>query len=111
MLDGVQFLHILAAEAKLLVTVLIYLTNEVKAKFECLLNDVFALDSYSDITRSWNEKRSWVVQEALEYHLVPVGIKWAEEWLQEEVEDALAIIHCGNKLKEVGCHYLLYCSS
>ena len=56
MLDGVQFLHILAAEAKLLVTVLIYLTNEVKAKFECLLNDVFALDSYSDITRSWNEK-------------------------------------------------------
>ena len=110
MLDSAQFLHILAAEAELLVTVSIYLTNEVKAKFERQLNDAFASDSYSDIARSWNEERSRVVQEALEYHLVPVGTKWVREWLREEVEDALAI-HCGNKLKEVGHYYLLYCSS
>ena len=56
MLDGAQFLHILAAEAKLLVTVSIYLTNEIKAKFKHLLNDTFASDSYSDITRSWNKE-------------------------------------------------------
>ena len=89
MLDGAQFLHILAAEAKLLVTVLIYLTNEVKAKFEHLFNDMFASDSYSDIARLWNEEQSQVIQEALEYNLVPVGTKWAREWLQEEVEDIL----------------------
>ncbi|KAF9246316.1 SH2 domain-containing protein [Melanogaster broomeanus] len=99
MLDSAQFLHILAAEAELLVNVSIYLTNEAKAKFERQLNDAFASDSYSDIAKSWNEERSRVVQEALEYHLIPVGIKWAREWLREEVEDALAI-HCGNKLKE-----------
>lgn len=103
MLDSAQFLHILAAEAELLVTVSIYLTNEAKAKFERQLNDAFASDSYSDIARSWNEERSRVVQEALEYHLVPIGTKWAREWLREEVEDALAI-HCSNKLKEVR-HY------
>jgi hypothetical protein len=107
MLDSAQFLHILAAEAELLVTVSIYLTNEAKAKFERQLNDAFASDSYSDIARSWNEERSRVVQEALEYHLIPIGTKWAREWLREEVEDALAI-HCGNKLKEVGHHNLLY---
>ncbi|KAF8447735.1 SH2 domain-containing protein [Boletus edulis BED1] len=99
MLDSAQFLHILAAEAELLVTVSIYLTNEAKAKFERQLNDAFASDSYSDVARSWNEERSRVVQEALEYHLIPIGLKWAREWLREEVEDALAI-HCGNKLKE-----------
>lgn len=110
MLDSAQFLHILAAEAELLVTVSIYLTNEAKAKFERQLNDAFTSDSYSDIARSWNEERSRVVQEALEYHLIPIGTKWAREWLREEVEDALAI-HCGNKLKEVGDHPLTYFST
>ncbi|KAF8844471.1 transcription elongation factor SPT6 [Paxillus ammoniavirescens] len=99
MLDSAQFLHILAAEAELLVNVSIHLTNEAKAKFERQLNDAFASDSYSDIAKSWNEERSRVVQEALEHHLIPVGIKWTREWLREEVEDALAI-HCGNKLRQ-----------
>ncbi|KIJ69294.1 hypothetical protein HYDPIDRAFT_172723 [Hydnomerulius pinastri MD-312] len=99
MLDSAQFLHILAAEAELLVNVSLFLTNEAKAKFERQLNDAFASDSYSDIAKSWNEERSRVVQEVLDHHLIPVGIKWTREWLREEVEDALAI-HCGNKLRE-----------
>ncbi|KAH7889357.1 SH2 domain-containing protein [Phlebopus sp. FC_14] len=99
MLDSAQFLHILLAEAELLVTVSIFLTSEAKARFERRLNDAFASDSYSDIAKAWNEERSRVVQETLDQHLIPVGRKWAREWLREEVEDALAI-HCGNKLKE-----------
>ena len=63
------------------------------------MNDAFVSDSYSDIAKAWNEERSRV-QEALDQHLIPVGTKWCREWLQEEVEDALAI-RCSNKLKEV----------
>ncbi|KAL4067952.1 SH2 domain-containing protein, partial [Scleroderma citrinum] len=99
MLDSAQFLHILAAESELLVNVSIYLTNEGKGRFERQLNDAFASDSYSDIAKAWNEERSRVIQEALDQHLIPVGMKWCREWLREEVEDALAI-HCGNKLRE-----------
>lgn len=99
MLDSAQFLHIIAAESEHLVNVSIYLTNEAKGRFERLLNDAFASDSYSDIAKAWNEERSRVVQEALDQHLVPVGMKWCREWLREEVEDALAV-HCGNKLRE-----------
>jgi len=105
MMDTPQFLHILAAEAELLVTVSTFLTNEAKSKFERRLNDAFASDSYSDTARAWNEERSRVVQEALEQHLIPVGIKWAREWLREEVEDTLAA-HCGNVLREVLFHCL-----
>jgi transcription elongation factor SPT6 len=100
MMDTPQFLHILAAEAELLVTVSTFLTNDAKSKFERRLNDAFASDSYSDTARAWNEERSRVVQEALEQHLIPVGVKWAREWLREEVEDTLAA-HCGNVLREV----------
>ncbi|OAX41960.1 transcription elongation factor Spt6 [Rhizopogon vinicolor AM-OR11-026] len=99
MMDTPQFLHILAAEAELLVTVSMFLTNDAKSKFERRLNDAFASDSYSDTARAWNEERSRVVQEALEQHLVPVGVKWAREWLREEVEDTLAA-HCGNVLRK-----------
>ncbi|KAI6132188.1 SH2 domain-containing protein [Pisolithus croceorrhizus] len=99
MLDSAQFLHILAAESEHLVNVSIYLTNEAKGRFERLLNDAFASDSYSDIAKAWNEERSRVVQEALDQHLIPIGTKWCREWLREEVEDALAA-HCGNKLRE-----------
>lgn len=99
MLDSAQFLHIIAAESEHLVNVSIYLTNEAKGRFERLLNDAFTSDSYSDIAKAWNEERSRVVQEALDQHLIPVGMKWCREWLREEVEDALAV-HCGNKLRE-----------
>jgi len=100
MMDTPQFLHILAAEAELLVTVSMFLTNDAKSKFERRLNDAFASDRYSDTARAWNEERSRVIQETLEQHLIPVGIKWAREWLREEVEDTLAA-HCGNVLREV----------
>ena len=77
----------------------LYLTNEAKGRFKCQLNDAFVSDSYSDIAKAWNEERLRV-QEALDQHLIPVGTKWCQEWLREEVEDALAI-RCSNKLKEV----------
>ena len=50
--------------------------------------DAFSSDSYSDTAKAWNAERSRVVTEAMEQHLLPVGAKWAREWLREEVEDA-----------------------
>lgn len=100
MLQSPQFLDILAAEAELLVTISIHLTADAKSAFERRLNDAFASDSYSDTARSWNEERLRVVQETIEQHLIPVGIKWTREWLREEAED-LYCKQCVQKLRDV----------
>ncbi|KAI0831325.1 transcription elongation factor Spt6 [Trametes gibbosa] len=99
MLQSPQFLNILAAESDHLVTVSITLRPEAKAKFERKLNDAFASDSFSDTARAWNEERSRVIQEALEQHLLPIGVKWTREWIREEVEDYLAK-QCAQSLRE-----------
>ncbi|KAI9064455.1 transcription elongation factor Spt6 [Trametes sanguinea] len=99
MLQSPQFLNILAAESEHLVTVSITLRPEAKAHFERKLNDAFASDSFSDTARAWNEERSRIVQEALEQHLIPIGIKWTREWIREETEDYLAK-QCAQSLKE-----------
>ena len=106
MLRAAQFLHILAAESEHLVTVTISLPAEVKADFERRLNDAFASDSFSDTARAWNEERSRVIQETLEQHLYPVGIKWTREWIREEAEDYLAR-QCANILRDVSTIFLL----
>ncbi len=100
MLQSPQFLNILTAETEHLVTVTITLRPEAKATFERKLNEAFASDSFSDTARAWNEERSRVVQEALEQHLLPVGVKWTREWIREEVEDYLAL-QCAQALREV----------
>ncbi|KZT70155.1 transcription elongation factor Spt6 [Daedalea quercina L-15889] len=99
MLHSAQFLHILQAESQHLVTVSITLPAEAKSAFERGLNDAFASDSFSDNARSWNEERSRVVQETLEQHLIPIGVKWAREWIREEAEDFLAD-QCSQILRE-----------
>jgi transcription elongation factor SPT6 len=90
MLDSPQFLNILAAEAEHLITVSIFIPHDIKASFERRLNEAFASDSFSDAARAWNEERSRVVQDVLDQHLIPAGIKWAREYIREEVEDFLA---------------------
>ena len=100
MLQSPQFLNILAAEVDHLVTVSITLSPEAKATFERKLNDAFASDSFSDTARAWNEERSRVVQEALEQHLLPVGVKWTREWIREEAEEALCK-KCAGTLRHV----------
>ncbi|KAI0726619.1 transcription elongation factor Spt6 [Fomitopsis betulina] len=90
MLNSAQLLHILQAESQHLVTVTISLPADAKSAFERGLIDAFASDSFSDNARAWNEERSRVVQEALEKHLIPTGIKWTREWVREEAEDYLA---------------------
>ncbi|KAI0748143.1 transcription elongation factor SPT6 [Daedaleopsis nitida] len=99
MLQSPQFLNILAAEAQHLVTVSITLQADAKATFERRLNDAFASDSFSDIARAWNEERSRVIQETLEQHLLPVGVKWTREWIREEAEEYLAR-QCAQTLRE-----------
>lgn len=90
MLESAQFLHILAAEAEHLVTVSIFIPTDAKSIFERRMNDAFTSDGFSDTARAWNEERSRVVQEALDQHLIPVGVKWTREWIREEAEDYLA---------------------
>ncbi|TBU50800.1 transcription elongation factor SPT6 [Dichomitus squalens] len=99
MLQSAQFLNILAAEADHLVTVSITLRPDAKAAFERKLNDAFASDSFSDTARAWNEERSRVVQETLDQHLLPVGVKWTREWIREEAEDYLAR-QCASVLRD-----------
>ena len=100
MLQSTQFLDILAAENELLLTVSIHLPPEAKSAVQRNLNEAFASDSYSDTARAWNEERLRVVQEAIEKHLIPVGVKWTREWLREEAED-LYCKQCAHKLRDV----------
>jgi transcription elongation factor SPT6 len=106
MLDSSQWLLILAAEAEHLVTVSIFLPPAAVEQFEKRLSDAFLSESFSESAKGWNEERSQVVREAIQQHLVPVGVKWTREWLREEVEEYLAL-KCSNQLRKVSVAYLL----
>lgn len=97
---GPQFLHILAAEVDHCVTVTITLPTDVKDRFEGRLMAAFESDGYGDTARSWNDQRMQVVREALEQHLLPVGVKYVRDWLREETEDDIAQV-CASILREV----------
>ena len=100
MLNSGQFLHILAAEAEHLVTISILILPEVKSVFERKLLDAFSSDSFSEAAKAWNVERSRVVEEVIEQHLIPAGIKWTREFIREEVEDYLAE-RCSDRLRSV----------
>ncbi|TFK76387.1 transcription elongation factor SPT6 [Pluteus cervinus] len=99
LLEGPQFLHVLAAENEHLVAVLITIPPEAKTRFERRLVDAFHSDRFSDAAQAWNSERSRVVQEVLDQHLIPAGIKWTKEYIREEVEDWLAN-QCANQLRK-----------
>lgn len=103
MLETPQFLNILAAEHEHLVMVSITLHSDAFARFERKLGEAFESSSYSETAKAWNEERSRVVQEALEGHLIPVGVKWIREWLRDEVEDWLSK-RCAVELRNVSLH-------
>lgn len=71
-----------------------------KQEFQNKLIEAFASDSFSEVAKAWNEERALVVQEAIEKHLIPAGVKWLREYAREEVEEALAKV-CGDTLYEV----------
>ncbi|KAF8964059.1 transcription elongation factor SPT6 [Flammula alnicola] len=98
MLDTAQFLHILAAESEHLITVSVFIPPEVKSTFERKLLDAFSSDNFSESAKAWNAERSRVVQEVIEQHLIPAGIKWTREYVREEVEDVLAV-KCSDQLR------------
>ena len=105
MLNSGQFLHILAAENEHLVTISIFIPQEVRSSFERKLLDAFSSDSFSDAAKAWNAERSLVVEEVIEQHLIPAGIKWTREFIREEVEDYLAE-RCSDRLRSVSCLFL-----
>lgn len=100
MLEKPQFLHILAAETHHLVTFTISLPTDVKHVFQNKLNEAFSSDSFSDTAKAWNQERALVIQDAVEKHLLPAGVKWAREYVREAVEESL-VNHCANGLYEV----------
>lgn len=108
MLNSGQFLHILAAENEHLVIISIFITQEVRSVFERKLLDAFSSDSFSDAAKAWNAERSLVVEEVIEQHLIPAGIKWTREFIREEVEDYLAE-QCSDRLRSVSCLFLYVC--
>lgn len=101
MLLSPQFLSMLAAEAEHLINISVSLPVDVKQAFQNQVYEAFASDSFSDTAKAWNDERLLVVQEAVEKHLIPVGIKWTREYIREEVEDYLAK-RCGDAFYEVG---------
>ncbi|KAJ7235446.1 transcription elongation factor SPT6 [Mycena haematopus] len=90
MLETSQFLLMLEAEAKNLITITIFLPPDSKAAFERRLSDALASDNFSETAKAWNEQGYLVVQEVLDQHLIPLGVKWVREYIREEAEDALA---------------------
>lgn len=80
-------------------TVSMSLPSDVKHDFERQLHDAFMSDSFSDTAKAWNEERSLVVQDAIE-RLLPIGVKWARDYVREEVESFLAKA-CGDAFYEV----------
>ncbi|KAI0754325.1 Holliday-junction resolvase-like of SPT6-domain-containing protein [Daedaleopsis nitida] len=99
MLQSPQLPNILAAKAQHLVTIFITLQADAQATFGRRLNDTFASNNFSDVARACNEERSLVIQETLEQHLLPVGVKWTREWISEEAEEYLAW-QCAQTLHE-----------
>ncbi|CAL1704685.1 unnamed protein product [Somion occarium] len=87
MKQSTQFLSILTAESEHLVTVSIHIPPEAKSAFERKLHDAFTSENFSETAQSWNEERLRIIQETIEHHLIPVGVKWTREWLREESEE------------------------
>lgn len=100
MVDSAQFLYILQAEREHLVTVQINLLENVQKVFEDQLYESFASEAHSSVAQAWNEQRKLVVRETMDKFLLPLGSKWAREWLREEVEDTLAK-KAGDSLQDV----------
>ncbi|KAJ3517179.1 hypothetical protein NLJ89_g675 [Agrocybe chaxingu] len=99
MLRSPQFLHILAAESEHLVTISVSIPADAKAAFERRFLDAFSSDNFTDSAKAWNAERSRVVQEVIEQHLIPAGVKWTREYIRDEVEDMLAL-KCRDQLQK-----------
>ncbi|KIK57744.1 hypothetical protein GYMLUDRAFT_45913 [Collybiopsis luxurians FD-317 M1] len=99
LLESSLFLYILKAEQEHLVTIEITLPPEIRSTFERRLIDAFSSDLLRESTKAWNEERARIVQEVLEQHLIPAGIKWTREFLRDEEEDFIAN-RCGDELRK-----------
>jgi transcription elongation factor SPT6 len=100
MFGSPQFLHILEAEKEHLVTVSLTVPSDVRLDLERKLTDAFSSDNFTETAKAWNVERSLVIQETLEQHLIPSGLRWIREVLRDEVEDFVAN-NCGKKLRAV----------
>lgn len=94
-MHSAQFPKMLIAEEEQLIKIKIELLSDVKQELQRRLESAFSSDSFSEAAKAWNEERSLVVQDAIEKHLIPIGIKWIREYLKEEAEEFL-VKACGD---------------
>lgn len=90
MTKGHQFLLILEAESKNVITVTISLSVEARDRIVGQIMDAFQEDSISETSQMWNGERQLVVEEALDSFFIPMGTKWLREYLRDEVEEKLS---------------------
>ena len=90
MTDSDQFLLILEAESKNLISVSITLTAEARDRIASQIMDAFQEDGFGENSQAWNDERQLVVEEALENFFIPMGTKWLREYLRDECEEKLS---------------------
>ncbi|CED84385.1 Transcription elongation factor SPT6 [Phaffia rhodozyma] len=89
--QSARFLHILEAERNNLVKVSFTLSEQTQVYLEESLFQAWKSNETSDSSSSaWNAFRRTVIKEAWEKELIPMGAKWAREWLRDEVENFVA---------------------
>jgi transcription elongation factor SPT6 len=81
-----QFLHILAAEQDLLVTVTVHLRAEELATLRNDLTKAYLSDWSSSRAQAWNDIRTDIIEAALNEHLLPLASRWTRDWLKEKAE-------------------------
>lgn len=100
MRQSTQFLSILVAESEHLVTVSVQLPPDAKAAFERRLSNAFTSEQYGENAQAWNGERLRIIQETIDQHLIPTGVKWVREWLREEEEEYYCK-QCASVLRDV----------
>jgi transcription elongation factor SPT6 len=94
-----QFLQILAAEGEGLVTVDIHIEKEPLRKLTQEFYSVYLSDLTSADATAWNKIREDIIMEMLQLHVLPLGARWAREWLKD-VEEEWVVGRCTSRLEE-----------
>lgn len=87
-------------------TISITLSDQAKSYLEDSLYNAWKSEGDTEISFAWNEFRQSVVKEAWEKDLIPMGRKWAREWLRDEVENFVAGL-CASQLEKVSANRVL----
>lgn len=97
-----RFLHYLEAEKDLLVSIHLFLRQDLIDRLENGIISAFSSDEEGQVASAWNKFREQNIKIAVRNELIPLGQRWVKEWLRDEVEDFVAN-GCGAELEKVRC--------